>query len=227
MLDAHVEAAMTAWRVELRRTGVSATDLRELEDHLLTAFEHEVDAGYSQAKAITRAQQQLGDPIHLARELHKEDTMHPLTKLTGLAIAIAALFTVVTIESGSALLLFSLPPLALILFVTFGGLLASCGLQRVRRALAVGLLDRDADVEEREQLAAVCRRGHRLAYAAGGLQVLLGAAQVLSTLDTPALLGEGLGYTMVGLLQAVVIADLGFGTLGSWITRSAAPPAAC
>lgn len=83
------------------------------------------------------------------------------------------------------MLLFSLPPLALILFVTFGGLLASCGLRRVRRALAVGLLDRDADVEEREQLAAVCRRGHRLAYAAGGLQVLLGAAQVLSTLETP------------------------------------------
>lgn len=32
---------------------------------------------------------------------------------------------------------------------------------------------------------------------------------------------------MVGLVQAIVIADLGFGTLGSWITRRAAPPAAC
>ena len=64
------------------------------------------------------------------------------------------------------------------------------------------------------------RRGHLLAYATGGLQAL-------STLDAPALLGDGLGCTMVGLMQAIVIADLGFSTLGSRITRCAAPLAAC
>lgn len=226
MLDAHVEAALTAWRAELRRTGVSAADLRELEDHLLTAFEHEVDAGYSPADAIRRARLQLGAPDQLARELHKEDSMHPLTKLFGIAIAIAALFTVVNIESGSAMLLFSLPPLALILFVTFGGLLASCGLRRVRRTFAVGLLGSDTDVEERELLRDVCQRGHRLSYVAGGLQVLLGAIQVFTGAADPAQVSAGLAYTMVGLVQAAVIADLGFGTLSSWIMDRGPQPTA-
>ena len=118
------------------------------------------------------------------------------------------------------------PPLALILFVTFGGLLASCGLRRVRRTFAVGLLGSDTDVEERELLRDVCQRGHRLSYVAGGLQVLLGAIQVFTGAADPAQVSAGLAYTMVGLVQAAVIADLGFGTLSSWIMGRGPQPTA-
>jgi len=224
MLDPHMEATLAAWRDALRRSGVSSRARRELEDHLLTAVEYAIEAGSSPADAFAKAQQDLGDPGQLATEFTKEQAMHPITKFFGLALALLAIITVVDVEGGATIWLLALPPLAMISFVTLGGLFASCGPRRVLRAFAVGIAAAQVEPDEIDSLRAVCTRGHRLAYVAGGLQVVLGTMQVLCALGSPAEIGPSLAYTMIGLVQAVVIADLGFGTLSSWIAARGPQP---
>ncbi|MDO8348741.1 MAG: permease prefix domain 1-containing protein [Planctomycetota bacterium] len=220
MAEFALEVAIAAWRRSMQNEGLRREQLAELEDHLRCQIERSIDAGHSPADSYTAACARLGMPQQVAGEFHKETNMHPLSKLLGLAIAIAAMLTVIEIEGGHSILLFQLPPLLMVVGVAFGGLVASHGPQRVWRMLAVSLGGGRPAPGEAAELQWVCRRGHRLAYAAGVLQAVFGVMQICSVLDQPSLIGPGIAYCLVGLVHAVLVAELGFATMERWVVAS-------
>lgn len=214
---ADLEPAIAAWRRSLRAVGLRDEQLAELEDHLRCCITLAIDAGRSTEEAFTAARAQLGAPAVLADEFHKEKNMHPLSKLLGLAIAILAMLTVIELEGGQSIGLLALPPLLMVLGISSGGLVASHGPRRVLRMLAVAFGGRRALPGEAEELRWICRRGHRLAYAGGVLQTVLGAMHILSVLDSPSVIGPSIAYVLIGLVHAVLVAELGFATAERWV----------
>lgn len=212
-----LEPTIAAWRRSLRTAGLRDEQLAELEDHLRCSIALAIDAGRPAAEAFTAACAHLGAPEVLAAEFQQEKNMHPLSKLLGLAIAIAAMCTVIEIEGGYSTMLLALPPLLMVLGISFGGLVASHGPTRVLRMLAIAFAGRCARPGEAEELRSICRRGHRLAYAAGVLQAVLGAINICSHLNNPSLIGPGIAYTLIGLVHAVLVAELGFATAERWV----------
>lgn len=219
MAEFPLEALITAWREELRRTGIGEPALRELEDHLRTGIDRAVDAGVPLAAAFHATRSNLGDATALAREFHKESTMHPIHKFLGLAIAFGVIFGVIVLEGGHPIVFAQLPPLLLILGVAFGGLVAAHGPRQVGRLLACAIGGRRADPEEARELRWISRRGYRLTYSAACLQVILATCQVLSTLDTPEQIGPRIAYALAGIVHAVLIAELGFATMERWLGK--------
>lgn len=219
MSEFSLEALITAWREELRRSGFPEPAIRELEDHLRTGIDRAVDAGVPLAAAFHATRSNLGDATALAREFHKESTMHPIHKFLGLCAALAAILGAMVLEGGHPIILAQLPPLLLILGVAFGGLVAAHGPRRVLRLLACSIGGSRTDPDEAHELRWIARRGNRLTYSAGFLQVLLGTIHILSVLDQPHLIGPGAAYVLSGLVLAVLIAELGFATMERWLGK--------
>ena len=222
MAEFSIEVAITAWRRSMRDEGLHCEQLAEFEDHLRSHVERAIEARHSPADSFTAACARLGKPRALAQEFHKEKNMHPLSKLLGLAIAIAAVIAAIEIEGGHLIVLLALPPLLMVLGLSFGGLVASHGPRRVWRTLAVALAGVQAAPGEAAELQWVCRRGHRLAYAAGVLQAILGVMHVCLVLDNPSLIGPGIACCLIGLVHAVFVAELGFATMERWVAGAAA-----
>jgi hypothetical protein len=220
-----LQAAIDAWRTELLAGGVPADAVRELHDHLCTGIERALEAGQAPAAGFAAVRAALGEPEALGREFTKERNMNPLSKLVGLSIAVAAIVVLMEAEGLHTATLFAWPPLLLVLGVAFGGLVAGHGPVRVWRTFASALGGIQVLPAEVAGLRDVCRRGQRLAYAGGLLQAILGTFHVLSVLDRPSMIGPGIAYAMLGLVHAVLIAELGFSSMERWIGRSASAEA--
>lgn len=221
MAEFSLAATIDAWRNELIAGGVPDEAVRELQDHLCTGIERAIDAGQAPAAAFAMVRSELGAPNSLGFEFAKEMNMKPLSKLVGSVIAVAAVVLVLDLEGLHTATLFAWPPLLLVLGVAFGGLVAGHGPVRVWRTFASALGGIHVLPAEVANLRDVCRRGQRLAYAGGLLQAILGTFHVLSVLDHPSRIGPGVAYAMLGLVHAVLIAELGFATMERWLGRGA------
>lgn len=219
MAEFSLETAIVTWRRELQVAGVSEEERRELEDHLRSSVERAIDAGEGVEQAFARACAQLGEPMVLGEEFTKETNMNPWSKLVGIVVAGTAMWLVLFLEGVHAEMLLQWPPLLLVLGLCVGGLVASHGPKRAWRALSVALGGRRPPLGEVAELREVCRRGHQLAYSAGVLQTIFGAIGICSHLDQPSLIGPGIAYILIGLVHAVVVAELGFATMERWIAR--------
>ena len=221
MAEFSLETAIGTWRRELQVAGVNDEARRELEDHLRSSVERAIDAGEQVEQAFARACVLLGEPVVLGEEFTKETNMNPWSKLVGIVVAVAAIWLVLFLEGLHAEMLLQWPPLLLVLGLCAGGLVASHGPKRAWRALSVALGGRRPPLGEIAELREVCRRGHRLAYAGGVLQAIFGAIGICSHLDQPSLIGPWIGDILIGLVHAVVVAELGFATMERWIARPA------
>lgn len=219
MAEFSLEVAIAGWRRELQAEGVGDEARRELEDHLRSSVERAADAGQAVEQAFASARAQLGEPVVLGEEFTKETNMNPWSKLVGIAVAVAAIWLVLFLEGIHAEMLLQWPPLLLVLGLCVGGLVASHGPKRVWRTLSVALGGSRPPLGEVAELREVCRRGHQLAYSAGVLQTIFGAIGICSHLDQPSLIGPWIGDILIGLVQAVVVAELGFATMERWIAR--------
>jgi hypothetical protein len=215
-----LETAIADWRRQLRAEGMQDEVLRELEDHLRSSIERAVDAGQPLAVSFVRACEQMGESTLLAQEFTKESTMKSFSKLSGVAIAVLAMVVVMELEGMHTVVLCAWPPLLFVLGVSLGGLVAGHGPVRVWRAFAVALLGAEVTAGQVEPLRDICRRGQRLAYMGGFLQLILGAMHLMSVLDAPHLIGPGIAYAMIGLVHAALIAELGFASMERWMVGS-------
>lgn len=206
-----LEQTLATWRRTMADGGLTRETLAELEDHLRTAVELAVDARQDASPAWNQALARLGNPVALATELNRKSSMQKLSRFLDLTIAVLALLSALYLE-GANVVAFATPPLLWVLGLTFGGLIASHGPRRVWRAMAVAFGGRSPRPGEVDELRAVCRRGHRLACAAGVLQTILGGALVCSVLDQPSLVATCIACSLLGLLCTVLIAELGFRT---------------
>lgn len=220
------QQAIRDFRARAVAAGLTKAWIIELEDHLLTTFELAVAAGEPAEAAFTRAIQDLGGVDDLAHEFHKDHLMHPVSKLFGLSFAMSAIVGSLWLLGGHPTILLALPPFLMVVGLSLGGLCASHGPVRLWRLVNVALGHGAVAPGEQTVLQRMCRRGHRLAYAAGFLSLLFGVIHVFSVLDDPALIGPGIAYALLGLVQGVLVAELGFANAEHWVTRDtvAAPP---
>ena len=137
-------------------------------------------------------------------------------RLTGWAVAGFVLWLVMTLEGGHPLILLQLPVFLMMTGFTLGGLLAAHGPRRVLRLVRLAVRPATLESADADELIQVCRRGYRLAYAAGVIQVIFGVIHVLSVLGDPGLVGPGIAYGLVGIVHAALLAELGFGAAEQW-----------
>lgn len=218
------ERALRDWRAQVLASGLTEAHLAELEDHLLTSFELAVARGESHATAFHTALASIGGIADLAHEFHKEGAMHPASKLSGLVLALAAVVGSMWLLGGHPIILLNLPPLLLVIGLSLGGLVASHGPRRLWRLLGVAAGLATATPDEQLLLQRMCRRGHRLAYASGFLSLLFGVIHALSVLEHPQMIGPGIAYALLGLVQGVLLGELGFANAEQWVTRDLPAP---
>lgn len=137
-------------------------------------------------------------------------------------IAVATLgWCCLTLEGFQTYWLLSPMPFAMVAAITLGGLIMSHGPRPIAKLIAVCFGAAATDDAEADALRSLCRRGRSLAYTGATLQAITGTMHVLSVLDNPGLIGPGLAVSLLGFVQAIVIAELGFGSAVHWVnTRS-------
>lgn len=217
--------AWNTWRVrreQLARQGLLGEHLDELEDHLRCEVEADSGGdGETQAieAALNAALERLGAPNALAAEYRKAHLpMHWMPKFLGVACSLGVVLFALDLADLTQLV----SPSALLLVGGFvaGGLCACFGPKRVARAVAVGLGaqlgESNADVE---QLDAVAVRGQRLAWASGVIGFLLGLIAMAVNLSDPAQIGPAVAMSLMSLLYGALLAELGFGSLRSWLAN--------
>ncbi|MEZ6015644.1 MAG: hypothetical protein R3F49_11050 [Planctomycetota bacterium] len=215
------DALLAEWRASSRRAGLSDLELDELQDHLESALDASLEAAVPMPKAWAEACARLGRARELEAEFLKlQPTMHPISKLLGVSLSVT-LCVLVASPSASIVGLIHPPSLLLVVGLVTIGLLAGHGPRAVADALASGL-DRGARPAATNSASqrAVARHGHRLAWAAGVLGVILGTITCLQELTDPSALGAGLATALMSLLYAAMLAELGFANLAQWLERA-------
>lgn len=150
------------------------------------------------------------------------DVSSPAMRVVGVGGAFGMFLLSMWTFGGHASILLQTSAALLLLGMTLFGLLASHGPRQLGRLVAVVCGDVARDRSEAECLRAMCRRGRRLSYAAGALAVLVGTIHVLSVLDQPHMVGPGFAVALIGLLLAVLVAELGFGAAEHWVQETQA-----
>ncbi|MCB9878059.1 MAG: hypothetical protein H6835_10700 [Planctomycetes bacterium] len=216
---------LAAFAAQLARRGLGEHQIAELLDHLHCSIEQRIDAGDSPVVATRAAIAAVGDVADVTREYQKEGLMHPLQKLLGIAFVFLVFVVALNLQGAHMTVLVSevaVIPLLMITGVTLGGLVASFGVQRTARMFSVSVLGRRASLDEAPLLLQVCLRGQRLAWTGCVLMVTTSAMHICSVLDNPAMIGPAIAWTLIGVVYAALIADLGFGSAERWITLQAA-----
>lgn len=218
--------SIAAYLDELRRKAhLSGDDLAELEDHLLTSIQADVQNGLPQEAAEQRAINNLGPIAPLAQEFQKESTMNPLSRLLGISFSFAALAAAIMpyTSVGSYV---DVPSFLLVLGLVVGGLMASFGPRATLRALRQALESAPLPGRDVTDSMRLARHGYHLSWAAGGVGVLIGVVNILANLGDPSQLGGGLALALLSLLYGALFAELVFANATQWLQRGARPEAA-
>jgi hypothetical protein len=216
---------ISVFLASLTRAGLTEARIAELHDHLLCSIQKKVGAAMPAGTAVAAAIAELGDIAPLTIEYRKEDLMHPLQKLFGLVFVLCVLVTAVRLEGGHIEMLVSgiaVVPLLMVGGVTLGGLIASFGMRRVAQLFAVAVCGRSAPTHEAELLQQVCQRGRRLAWTGCVLMLTFSAMHICSVLDRPEMIGPGIGWALLAVIYAALLADLGFGSAERWVAHQTA-----
>lgn len=216
---------LIAFAAQLTRRGLSDRQVAELLDHLHCSIEQRVEAGCTETTATQEALAAVGNVVGLTREYKKEGIMHPLQKLLGIAFVLFVLVVATTLQGAHMTLFVSevaIVPLLMITGVTLGGLVASYGVRRTAQLFSAAVLGRSVSVEDAPLLQRVCLRGQRLVWTGCMLTVTSSAIHIMSVLDHPSMIGPGIAWSLIGIVYAALIADLGFGSAERWIVQQAA-----
>lgn len=212
----------SAWferRDALAREGVAPEHLDELEDHLRSEIETRgIEHGVELESALAQAMEQLGAPSALAHEYRKvHPPMNVVPKLVGIACSLGAVLLALGGAAELSVLIHA-PALLLVGGFVAGGLCACFGMRRVVRAIAVGWsTERTLSPDEFAELDAVAVRGSRLAWASGVVGFLAGLIATAVNLSDPAEIGPAIGISLMSLLYSALLAEIGFGSLRSWL----------
>ncbi|MCC7014140.1 MAG: hypothetical protein IT454_16400 [Planctomycetes bacterium] len=216
-----------AWRerrASLARQGVASEHLDELEDHLCCELDaHSIDEPSELEGALAQALEQLGAPSALANEYRKvHPPMNVIPKLAGIACSLGVVLLALG-RTAELQVLINAPAVLLIGGFVAGGLWACFGLRRVVRAIAAGWrTERTMSPDELAELDAVAVRGSRLAWAGGVVGVLAGLISTALNLSDPAEIGPAIGMSLMSLLYGALLAEIGFGSLRSWLRNRSA-----
>jgi len=213
------EDRLRTWRRDwLTRRGVQSWHADELEDQLRCAYTAALESGAEDDQAWCAAAQALGDLDLIHAEYTKERIMSPISKLTGIAITLGILgLCVLTGPKGLGPFV-HIPSAIFVVTLVVGGLIASFGLARVRRAARASLAS-SAPLEpaEIDELLPVMRRGYRLCWMSGVVGMIIGSMQMLENLSDPSLIGRGLATATLTLLYGALLAELVFANGQQWI----------
>lgn len=219
------EAMLAAFAAQLARRGLGEHRIAELLDHLYCSIEQHIDAGASPEQATREAIVAVGDVAGLTREFKKGDLMHPLQKLSGIAFVLLVIVVAASLQGAhmfDVISEFAVVPFLMIAGVTLGGLVASFGVRRTAQLFSAAVLGRSVSAEEAPLLVQVCQRGQRLVWTGCLLTITFSAMHICSVLDQPHMIGPGIAWSLIAVVYAALIADLGFGSAERWVTQQAA-----
>ncbi|MFT4543430.1 MAG: hypothetical protein ACI841_004670 [Planctomycetota bacterium] len=216
------EQRIADWRRELEASGyLRDWQVEELEDHLLTTLDLAREEFCSEDLAWHAAIERMGPAPQLTLEYSKEHTMNPISKLAGIGITLGLIWLVV-FTGPNPVHFIHIPSLIFVLFFITGGLIASFGPGRVKRALSASMRGMSRlDVDEVASLGKVFQRGYRLAWMSGALGSLLSVMQMLQQLSDPSQIGRGLAAAMLCICYGALFAEVFFANAQQWITGRA------
>lgn len=218
-LETPFEGTASQYLAQLASRGrLSVDQVLELEDHIHSAIEESLGAGYTEEQALHKALSSLGSITGITSEYRKTSTMNSFTRLVGIGIALATI-ALVAAPLGSPGALVDIPSAILVLGMVLGGLIASFGPMALLRCIRQGLDNSPLPERELGTSLRVARHGYRLCWAAGGLGVIFGIIGVLSNLSDPSQVGPGVAISLFSLLYGALLAELLFSNLVQWLER--------
>ena len=219
-----LESRVDAWRRQLLSSGVvRAWQVDELEDHLRSAYACSLEQGESDRHAWSSALNQTGQIEWITAEFKKEQAMNPLSRFAGIAVVLAMLWLIFSTGPGGLWIYVHVPSIvALVVFVS-GGLVASFGLDQVRRALRASLSgSTPLEPAEAAALSAVLCRGQRLSWMSGVVLAMIGFIQMMANLSDPSMIGSGVATASLSLLYGALMAEVGFASVRQWLDNRGA-----
>lgn len=140
-----------------------------------------------------------------------------LERLLGL-VALVCLGAFAMLLQGSHPKALLLPaPAMLVGAVVMGGLITSHGPRLCYSLIGICLGMQSLDPGETRALGDMCSQGRRLAYVGGFLQLVSSVLFLLERWDTPEVFGPAIGSAIAGMVAAVLVAEIGFGSIRHWI----------
>ena len=147
--------------------------------------------------------------------------MKPISKLAGIGILVGLIWFVIA-SGPSPVGFLHVPSLVFVLVFTAGGLVASFGPGKVKRALSAGLRGSSLlDAGEVASLREVFQRGYRLSWMSGILGSIMSVILLLQQLSDPYQVGHGVAGAMLCLCYGALIAEVFFANAQQWIAGRA------
>lgn len=219
-----LETRVEAWRRQLLCNGVlRAWQVDELEDHLRSAYARALEQGEDDRNAWSTALNHTGQVELITAEFKKEQAMNPVSRFAGIALVLAMIGLILGTGPGGFQMYVHVPSFVALFVFVFGGLVASFGLDQVRRALRASLTSSTPlEPEEAAVLSGVLSRGQRLSWMSGVVLVIIGFIQMMGNLSDPSMIGQGVATASLSLLYGAVLAEVGFASVRQWLENRGA-----